>query len=245
MVFLFSLMAFMLPKKDRITIWLIGDSTMSVKEPKAYPETGWGVPFVFFWDSTIRIENRARNGRSSKSFFAEGLWNPVVQNLNKGDYVFIQFGHNDESKEKGDRYSTPEEFKTNLRKYITETRAKEATPVLLTPVGRRKFGTDGRVKETHGEYAPIVKEVATAEKVWLIDLNELSKALYQEFGAESSKFLFNYLKPGEHPNYADGKEDDTHFNELGARKIAGIILAEIRKSDDVLKSRILVPVVKK
>lgn len=93
------LMAFSMKTEKKITIWLIGDSTMSVKEPKAYPETGWGMPFVHFWDSSITIENRAKNGRSSKSFLAEKLWAPILAGLKEGDYVFIQFGHNDEAKE--------------------------------------------------------------------------------------------------------------------------------------------------
>src|SRR5687768_10644359 len=95
---LLALTSFVLPPK-KITVWLIGDSTMSIKESRYYPETGWGMPFVHFWDSTVKVDNRARNGRSSKSFTAEGLWKPVIENMSEGDYVFIQFGHNDESKE--------------------------------------------------------------------------------------------------------------------------------------------------
>src|ERR1700704_3105332 len=102
LLLLFILTAFSLPPKKKITIWLIGDSTMSIKEVKAYPETGWGMPFAIFFDSTVTVDNRAKNGRSTKSFMAENLWQPVVDNLQEGDYVFIQFGHNDESKDKGE-----------------------------------------------------------------------------------------------------------------------------------------------
>src|SRR5688572_26243883 len=92
------LMAFSMPPKKKITVYLIGDSTMSIKQVKAYPETGWGMPFVYFFDSTVTVDNRAQNGRSTRTFMAEGRWQPVVNALQEGDYVFIQFGHNDEVK---------------------------------------------------------------------------------------------------------------------------------------------------
>src|SRR5262245_23883057 len=93
---LVSLSAFSFVPKKKITVWLIGDSTMSVKEIKAYPETGWGMPFVYFWDSTVKVDNRAMNGRSTRTFMEEKRWDPVARDLQEGDYVFIQFGHNDE-----------------------------------------------------------------------------------------------------------------------------------------------------
>ncbi|MEO5563676.1 MAG: rhamnogalacturonan acetylesterase [Chitinophagaceae bacterium] len=223
----------------KITLWLIGDSTMSIKDPKTYPETGWGMPFVQFWDSTIRVDNRAKNGRSTKSFVAEGLWKPVIENMSEGDYVFIQFGHNDESKEKGERYSTPDEFKANLTSYITQSRSKKAIPILLTPVARRKFDEAGKIKETHLGYSDLVREVAKQQNVPLIDLDKKAQELYQQMGPENSKFLFNYLAPDEHPNYPKGMQDDTHFSEFGARKIAEIVLAELRNLKLELSDRIV------
>src|SRR3954464_10588373 len=110
---LFFLMAFTLPEKKKIKVWLVGDSTMANKEIKAYPETGWGMPFGYFFDSTVEVDNRAKNGRSTKSFIEEGLWKQVIDNLNEGDYVLIQFGHNDEVKTKK-TYTTEEEFKNYL-----------------------------------------------------------------------------------------------------------------------------------
>src|SRR5262245_58960861 len=94
----FTLLSFFSPQRT-IKVWLIGDSTMADKEVRAYPETGWGMPFAHFFDSTVTVDNRAKNGRSTKSFIEEGLWRPVIDNLQPGDYVFIQFGHNDEVKE--------------------------------------------------------------------------------------------------------------------------------------------------
>ncbi len=222
------LFSFALQDEEKTHVYLVGDSTMSIKEMKAYPETGWGMPFVAFFDSTIVIDNRAKNGRSTKSFMAENLWQPITEKLEEGDYVFIQFGHNDESKEKKERYTPPEDFKVNLVKFITDTRSKKATPILITPVARRKFDTAGKVVETHEVYSALVREVAKEQNVKLIDLDARSKELLQQFGVENSKLLFNQMPPGEHPNYPLGKEDNTHFNELGARKIAEIVLAEIK-----------------
>jgi len=228
----------------KITVYLIGDSTMSNKKIEAYPETGWGMPFKYFFDSSVVVDNRARNGRSTRSFISENLWQPVADKLKEGDYVFIQFGHNDESKEKVDRYTTPEEYKANLMKFITETRAKNANPILLTPVSRRKF-KDGNAQETHKAYTPLVIEIAAQQNVPLIDMDAKSRELLQKFGEEQSKLLFVQLAPGEHPNYPEGKIDNTHFNEFGARLIAQLVLSEIKTQKMDLADRIVKPMVKK
>jgi len=237
--FLILFLSLFSPPRKKIKVWLIGDSTMANKEVKAYPETGWGMPFANFFDSTVVVDNRAKNGRSTKSFFAEGLWEPVISSMQEGDYVFIQFGHNDEGKEKVGRYTTPDEFKANLLLYVNETRSKKAIPVLITPVARRNFDSTGSIRETHPVYTDAVKEVAQKNNVPLIDLDEKSKALLQKYGPESSKYLFNYLEPNEHPNYPEGRKDDTHFSELGARKMAEIVLAEIRELHLELADRIV------
>ncbi len=231
-------MAFNFSEKKKIKVWLIGDSTMSIKEKKAWPETGWGMPFVNFWDSTVTVDNRARNGRSTKSFMTEGLWKSVTNELAEGDYVFIQFGHNDEVPTKKTA-TTPEEFKSNLVKYITETRDKKAIPVLLTSVARRKFDSTGKLESTHEAYSNIIRTVAKETSVLFIDIDKKSQALLQQMGVESSRYLFNQLKPGEHPNYPDGVEDNTHFSELGARKVAQLVLAEIRSLKIELADRII------
>lgn len=224
---------------DVITVYLLGDSTMSDKETQAYPETGWGMPFRYFFDETVVVENHARNGRSTRTFISEGRWQAVADRLNAGDYLFIQFGHNDESKEKTDRYTSPEDYKKNLTRFINESRAKGAIPVLLTPVARRRFDEQGNVRESHPEYSPLVIEVGKQLNVPLIDLDKRSQALYQQFGKDNARLLFLQLKPGEHPNYPDGKDDNTHFNELGARLIAQIVLEEIRNLKLELSNRII------
>lgn len=236
---LFFLTAFVVPPK-KTKVWLIGDSTMSVKEVRTYPETGWGMPFMYFFDSTVTVDDRAKNGRSTRTFIEEGLWQPVADNLSEGDWVFIQFGHNDEVETKKS-YTTKEQFTANLTRYVNESRAKKAIPVLLTPVARRKFDAAGKVVGTHDVYSALVRETARKLNVLLIDLDAKGQALLQSMGVEGSKLLFNHLQPGEHPNYPEGKADDTHFSELGARKVAEIVLAEIKALKLPLAERIYRP----
>ncbi|MEZ0484350.1 rhamnogalacturonan acetylesterase [Fibrella aquatica] len=223
---------------DPITVYLIGDSTISIKQEKTYPETGWGMPFVYFFDKSVKVDNRAMNGRSTRSFIEENRWQPVADQLHEGDYVFIQFGHNDEVKTKK-TYTTEADYRTNLIRFITESRAKKAIPVLLTPVARRQFNEVGAVQETHAVYSELVRAVASEYKTPLIDLDRKSQALLQSFGVENSKLLYLQLEPGEHPNYPEGKVDNTHFNELGARKIAQLVLASIRELKLELADRIV------
>jgi lysophospholipase L1-like esterase len=225
-------------QQDHITVYMIGDSTMSVKEKKAYPETGWGMPFANFFDQTVTIDNRAKNGRSTKSFISEGLWQPVANGMKNGDYLIIQFGHNDEVNTKT-VYATPDEFKANLTNFVTTAKNKGAKPILITPVARRKFNAAGNVEDTHAEYAQLVRDVAAKNNVTLIDLDKISMDMLQKLGPEQSKMLYDHLLPGENPNYPEGKIDDTHFNELGARKVAQLVLAEIKAQHLDLVERIV------
>jgi lysophospholipase L1-like esterase len=222
------LLSFILPPR-KMSIYLVGDSTMADKQVKAYPETGWGMIFSKFFDTTsTAVYNHAQNGRSTQSFLDENRWTPILDNLHDGDIVLVQFGHNDEVKTKA-TFTTEKQFQANLLKYVTESRAKGAIPVLITPVARRRFDSSGKVQGTHQVYSELVREVAKQNNVLLIDLDVKSQQMLQTFGAENSKWLFNHLKAGEHPNYPEGKADDTHFSELGARKVAEIVYAEINK----------------
>lgn len=223
-----SIVSSLLIRDERRTVWLIGDSTMAKKETAAFPETGWGMPFSYFFDSTIRVENRARNGRSTRTFMEEALWKAVQENLKEGDYVFIQFGHNDEVPSKAS-YTAPDKFVANLVLFVQQTRGKKAIPVLCTPVARRKFDSTGKIIGTHDQYSALMRMVAEKHQVPLIDLDRKAQDLIQQLGVEASVHLFNHLRPLQHPNYPEGKMDDTHFSELGARKIAQIVAGEIRK----------------
>jgi lysophospholipase L1-like esterase len=234
------MMAFLLPAKKRIRLFIAGDSTASIKEVKAFPETGWGMPFVYFWDSTVTVVNKAKNGRSTSSFQKEGLWQSIMEEAGEGDYVFIQFGHNDEVSTKKS-YTTEAEFKANLKKFVAETKNKKAIPVLMTSMARRKFDAAGSIVGTHDVYAQITRDVAKEEGVVLFDMDKQTQQLFQQFGAEQSALLFLQLTPGEHPNYPQGKEDNTHFNELGARMVAQLVLKEIRNQLPELSTRISQP----
>ena len=214
------------PHKTKV--YLIGDSTMANKIPATFPETGWGMPLTTFFDSTVVVDNRAQNGRSTRTFIAENRWQPVVDALQPGDYVLIQFGHNDESPDKVDRYTPPADFRRNLLRFVAEARGKRAVPILITPVSRRQFDKEGHVKETHVTYSGLTAAAAAEAKVPLVDLDRLSRELLQKLGDENSKLLFMQLAPGDHPNYPLGRNDNTHFNELGARKMAQLVVNDLR-----------------
>lgn len=217
-------------QKSPIMVFLAGDSTMAEKKADKRPETGWGEMLQKYFDvSKVKIENHAQNGRSTKTFISENRWQTIVEKLKKGDYVFIQFGHNDSSKDKGERYTPPEDYRKNLIKFIEEVRAKRANPVLLTPVMRRRFNEKGEFYDTHGEYPEIVRKVAAEYKVTLIDMHRLSADLIKKLGVEGSKKLFLILKAAEHPNYPKGIEDNTHFSAFGAEQMAKLAVAEIEK----------------
>jgi len=222
-VFLLILMnVFVFGQRRILTVFLAGDSTMAQKTSDKRPETGWGEYLQSqFDDSRVKIENHAQNGRSTKSFIAEGRWQVIVDKLKKGDYVFIEFGHNDEKLDKpGVGAAANGEYRENLTRMVKDVRAKKAFPVLLTSVARRKFDEQGKLVATHGEYPDAMRKVAAELKVPLIDMERKSSVILTKFGAEDSKNLFLQLKPKAHPNYPDGIEDNTHFSAFGAEQMA-------------------------
>ncbi len=224
---------------DPITIWMAGDSTMAEKQPDKRPETGWGESFgQFFRTGEVRIANRAMNGRSTRTFIAEHRWQAIVDSVKRGDYVFIQFGHNDESPDKTDRYTPPADFRANLARMVDDVRAKGATPVLLTPVRRRKFDEAGHLVDTHGEYPDLVRAVAAERKVALIDMHRSSGDVLSRLGPDSSRAVFLQLRPGENPNYPNGIEDNTHFRPLGAELMAGLAAKELRTAVPALAAHL-------
>lgn len=235
------LVAFIHPPQKKIRIWMIGDSTMCNYEPSRAPLTGWGMPFAGFFDSSVFIDNRARGGRSTRTFISENRWQPIADSLQEGDYVLMQFGHNDEAKEEKykDRYTPVPDYKNNLIKFITESRAKNAIPVIITPVSRMRFDKQGIAQETHIEYTAAAKEIADQYKVVLIDLDTKSRELMQQMGPVYSKLLFMQLDSLEHPNYPGGQKDNTHFNEYGARRVAELVLSDIKTSLPELASHII------
>jgi len=217
------------PVANGFTIFMIGDSTMANKPliPEN-PERGWGQMLGIYFKAGVRVENHALNGRSSKSFRDEGHWAAVQSRLKPGDWVIIQFGHNDEKSLDPTRYTTPEgSFKANLARYVIETRALGASPILATPVARRKFDEQGQPVNTHGDYVKAVREVAQEQKVPLIDLNQRSTELLQRMGPEPAKKLYIYVTAAEYPALPKGRQDDTHFCAYGASRMCDLAVAEI------------------
>ena len=231
-ILIFLSSVFTVAQKQPIIVYLAGDSTMAEKKSDKRPETGWGEYLQIHFDETkVKVENHAQNGRSTKSFIAEGRWQKIVDALKRGDYVFIEFGHNDEKLDKpGVGAAANGEYRENLIRFVKDVRAKNAFPVLLTPVMRRRFDENGKFFDTHGEYPDAVRKVAAEFKVPLIDMHRKSEAVLIKFGAEESKKLFLHLKPKTHPNYPEGVEDNTHFSAFGAEQMARQAINGIRET---------------
>lgn len=221
-----SLMAFA-PRFKQKVVWMMGDSTMAIKEKNRFPETGWGVPFATLFKKNITVENRAKNGRSTRSFIDEGRWKEIYEHWNAGDYLFIQFGHNDEKVDKLAVGTSLSAYKANLTMFITKARENHVTPVLLTPIVRRHF-ENGVLVDTHKGYPEAMKVVADSLQVPLIDLTSKTKELLEGMGEQQSMDLFLHLKPG-HKNYPEGVEDNTHLNVEGAQVVADLVVQELKE----------------
>lgn len=257
---LFVLTAFT-PAKRNITIFTIGDSTMANKKlEEGNPERGWGQMLSRYFTDDITIDNHAVNGRSSKSFIDEGRWDAVLSKIQKGDYVFIQFGHNDE-KDDPNRHTDPgTTFDANLKKFVEDTRAKGGIPVLFNSIVRRNFGkADGNAVanaikqddirngidpkapkdsieegatliDTHGAYLISPKNVAKELNVTFIDLNSLTHKLVEGMGPQKSKELYLWVEPKTVPALPNGREDNTHLNVHGASVIAEMAVKAVAEA---------------
>lgn len=216
-----------------ITIYTIGDSTMANKPlENNNPERGWVQMLPSFFSNRIVIHNHAVNGRSSKSFRELGHWQPVLNQLKKGDYVLIQFGHNDSKDTDPLRYTNPQtSYRYNLINYINDVRDKGATPILLSSIARRKFNDQGVLLDAHGNYTLVARLVAQEFNVDFIDMQYLTEQLILKYGAESSKKLVLNFEPGEHPYFPEGKTDNTHLTELGATEVAKLFVNEMIKKN--------------
>ena len=254
---LLLLTSFRTDTRDVTTIFMIGDSTMANKPLDGdNPERGWGQMLPGFFTEDIRVDNHARNGRSSKSFIDEGLWEQVRTQIRKGDYVFIQFGHNDE-KPKPDRHTDPgTTFDANLRRFVEETRAKGGIPVLFNSIVRRNFFhnpnavTDDDLRrekvegtalegdsliDTHGAYLESPRRVAAELDVPFVDLNRLTHDLVQGMGREASKSLFCWVPANTYAACPKGRQDNTHLNIYGARRVARLAVNALAEAVPALK----------
>lgn len=234
-IFIISILLFVTScsTAQQITIYAIGDSTMANKPyPDENPERGWGQILPDFFTNNVVIDNRAVNGRSTRSFIDEGKWNDVLKTLKKGDYVFIQFGHNDQKFNDPKRYTNPHTaYRNNLVKFVLETREKGATPILFSSIVRRNFNEFGTLVDTHGIYPIEVRLVAHEYDVEFIDLQYLTEQLEESFGVENSKKLHLHYEACENPYYKEAKHDDTHLSLLGATKIVELVIEEFKKKE--------------
>ena len=224
-------------------VWLIGDSTVanyaleSNYQGRRYPITVWGQVFQQFMtkdslrqisqlvdaDSLI-VDDRAKGGRSTRTFFQEGRWRAAYNEMQPGDLVLIQFGHNDAAVNKPERYVNEEGYREFLRLFVQQTREKEATPILITPVARNYPWENNHLENVHGNYPGAMKEVASEMDVFLIDLNQLSMNSFSEKGREFvSKYYFMNLPAGIYEAYPEGQDDNTHFQPAGATEVARLV----------------------
>lgn len=223
---------------------MAGDSTMALKPlhktvfdtivmdsvTDVFPERGWGQLLPEFFNKNVVVENYAQNGRSSRLFIEQGWWKKITDNLQKGDYVVVQFAHNDAAKDRPDRYTTPEDYVKNLSLFVDEVREKGAYPIICTSVVRRRFDKKGQFQDSHGEYVDLARQVAKEKKVPLIDMYDKSKKLLTDMGKEESVSLFLHLEAGKNKLFPKGNTDNTHFNENGARTMASLFVEGLKEN---------------
>ncbi|WP_416295851.1 GDSL-type esterase/lipase family protein [Paenibacillus illinoisensis] len=224
------------------TIYMAGDSTMQSYSEMQAPQEGWGQQFGRYFSNGAVIVNDAIGGRSSKSFMVDGRLDTILQRIKPGDFFFISFGHNDASAGIPDRYASPEDYKIYLARYVNGAKQRGATPVLLTPVGRRDFNTvTQEFNVSFPAYVQAAKEVAEELDVPLIDLSKLSIAYYDKIGNAATEKVFLYANPGEYPKYPNGINDNTHFSRYGAQKIAGLVASAVKDMELSISSLVIDP----
>ena len=208
-------------------IFIASDSTAQDYKPNKYPQSGWGTMLRCAVDPGIVIENRAIGGRSTKSFMAEGRLDAIARDIRAGDTLLIQFGHNDATIAKPERYTPIPDYETNLKRFIAVATAAKANAVLLTPVTRRAFAA-GHPTRSFPAYSDAAKRVAAETGTPIIDLAALSERWIEGVGEEASaRYYLHYTGTAGAPGYPNGIDDDTHFSELGARRIADIVATSL------------------
>ncbi|MEW9871791.1 pectinesterase family protein [Arthrobacter sp. HS15c] len=219
------------PAKPRTkpVIFVVGDSTSSAYQQSERPRAGWGQALPLLLGPQATVFDYAWSGASSKSFADAGKLDRVLAMMQPGDYLLISFGHNDEKVADPARGTLPDTtFKEYLGRYVDGARARGGKPVLVTSVERRRFDSFGNAGDSHGAYPQAVRELAAASGTPLVDLTVSSKELWQQLGPEGTKEHFLFLAPGEHPQYPQGSEDNTHFQAAGALAVARLVARELQ-----------------
>lgn len=213
-----------------VTVFMVGDSTMADKPIRALPENGWGMQLQNFMNNNAIVKNYAANGRSSKSFINEGRWDSVYSKISTGDFVIIQFGHNDEKFKDSNRYTIPKTtYKQYLKKYITDTRDKGGIPILCTSIVRLKYNQKGKLENTHADYPQAMREVAKEMNVELVDLQKLTESKLNKIGQEKATNLYLVFGKNEYVNFPEGKNDSTHLRVEGAKLVAKLFTDNAKK----------------
>ncbi len=215
------------PAPEVPTVFLCGNST--VVDNQAEPYTGWGQMLPQFFNDSVAVANYAESGLTASVFLSQGRLKKALTQMKEGDYVVVEFGHNDQ-KQKGPGCGAYYNYAYSLKQFIDNARRKGATPILVTPTRRRDFDAEGRVRDTHGDYPAAMREIAAREGVELVDFQEETKKLIEALGVEESKALFVHCPAGTYEGQEADIADNTHFSNFGAREIAKIFVEAVRRS---------------
>ena len=218
-----------------VKLHLVGDSTMSDKPNLAYPERGWGQLLPQFMLPQLSIVNHAANGRSTRRFITEGRWQLLLTELGKGDYVLIQFGHNDSKVSDPARYAAFDgDYQVFLQQFIQDVRERGGIPMLASSICRRNFAEDGSLKRDLAEYANAAAAVATKMQVSFFDMQQSSCGLWQELGKAASQPYFIQVPAGLYQKFPEGKVDNTHLSVQGASRIAQQFVQQLKQQQHPL-----------
>lgn len=207
--------------EDVPTVFLCGNSTVVDQDNE--PWASWGQMIPRFFNEQVCFANYAESGESANTFIAAGRLAKIMSQIKPGDYVFVEFGHNDQ-KQKGPDKGPYKSFTKSLREFITQARSKGANPVFVTPTQRRSFGDNGKIQDTHGEFPNAMRALAKEESVPVIELNEMTRTFYEAMGPEESKKAFVHYPANTYPNQTQALADNTHFNPYGAYEIAKCVI---------------------
>ncbi|HUD94795.1 rhamnogalacturonan acetylesterase [Sphingobium sp.] len=223
------------------TILIAGDSTASTYKGDRYPQTGWGQMLSCGLSPEVRVSNHAMGGRSTRTFLSEGRWERLLGEVTPGDTVLIQFGHNDATRAKPERWAPAQtDYRDNLLRFIWDVRTAGGTPVLVTPVARRSFGADGKAKADFADYSAVMRDLSASTHAPLIDLEALSRAWVDRAGQDASKAYYLHYKPEDHaPGFPKGIADNTHFSEVGARNVANLVAGGLKALNLPISAKVL------
>ncbi|MFC8598711.1 fibronectin type III domain-containing protein [Isoptericola sp. NPDC057191] len=213
------------------TAYVTGDSTVQTYTDGYAPQAGWGQMLERFLSDDVAVDNQAIGGRSSKNFISQGRLDTVLREIRPGDYLFVQFGHNDASYGVDDRYAAPADYRNYLRAYVDGAKQRGATPILVTPVSRRSFDATGQANVSFPEYVEQVRQLAEETGTPLVDLSASSRAYLTDIGPEAAKSVFLWVPAGVYAGRPNGTQDDTHFQTYGAIQMARLVAQDVKELD--------------